>query len=83
MSDDRTLMYGLINFIKGKNGSCKNSDISAVLFLICQVICYSVIEETAHVIGKSQSRRGKREQGQTRRQRDGDGDEAEEDELDS
>lgn len=26
-------------------------------FLICQVICYSVIEETAHVIGKSQSMR--------------------------
>lgn len=25
--------------------------------LICQVICYSVIEETAHVIGKSQSMR--------------------------
>lgn len=25
------------------------------VFLICQVICYSVIEETAHVIGKSQS----------------------------
>lgn len=26
-------------------------------FLICQVICYSVIEESAHVIGKSQSTR--------------------------
>lgn len=57
MSDDRALMYGLVNFIKGKNGSCKSPDISAVLFLICQVICYGVIEETAHVIGKSQSAR--------------------------
>lgn len=76
-------MYGLVNFIKGKNGSCKSPDISVVLFLICQVICYSVIEETAHVIGKSQSTRGKRKQGQTRRQRDGDGDEAEVDKLDS
>lgn len=83
MSDDRPLIYGLVNFIKGKNGSCKSPDISAVLFLICQVICYSVIEETAHVIGKSQSMRGKREQGQTRSQRDGDGDEAEVDKLDS
>lgn len=83
MSDDRPLMYRLVNFIKGKNGSCKSPDISAVLFLICQVICYSVIEETAHVIGKSQSRREKKEQGQTRRQGDGDGGEAEEDKLDS
>lgn len=83
MSDDRPLMYGLVNFIKGKNGSCKSPDISTVLFLICQVICYSVIEETAHVIGKSQSARGKREQGQTRRQGGGDGGEAGEDKLDS
>lgn len=40
-----------------------------------------MIEETAHVIGRSQSTGGKREQGQTRRQRDGDGDEAEADKL--
>ena len=83
VSDDRPLIYGLVNFIKSKNGSCKSTDISVVLFLICQVICYSVIEETAHVIGKSQSTRGKREQGQTKSQRDGDGDEAEVDKLDS
>lgn len=51
-------MYGLANFIKGKNCPCKSSEISAVVFfLICQVICYSVIEESAHVIGKSQSTR--------------------------
>lgn len=58
-SDNRTLMYGLVNVIKGKNDSCKSPDISAVLFLICQVICYSVIEETARVIGKSPSTRGR------------------------
>lgn len=36
----------------------KLRNISRVFFfLICQVICYSVIEESAHVIGKSQSTR--------------------------
>lgn len=37
--------------LKPRNISC------VFFFLICQVICYSVIEETAHVIGKSQSMR--------------------------
>lgn len=39
------------------------------VFLICQVICYSVIEETAHVIGKSQST-SEEGRGQMREERD-------------
>lgn len=45
-------MYVFANFIMDKPRNIRDA-----FFLICQVICYSVIEETAHVIGKSQSRR--------------------------
>ena len=46
------------------------------VFLICQVICYSVIEESAHVIGKSQSTReeGARTRREGERERDEGGD---------
>lgn len=42
------------------------------VFLICQVICYSVIEETAHVIGKSQSMREEGERTDEERERERD-----------
>lgn len=42
------------------------------VFLICQVICYSVIEETAHVIGKSQSMREEGVRIDEEREREGD-----------
>ncbi len=43
------------------------------VFLICQVICYSVIEETAHIIGRSQSTRKEDARMDEERERDDDG----------
>lgn len=48
-------MYGLVNFIMAKNWPSQKLRNIRPCFLICQVICYSVIEESAHVIGTSQS----------------------------
>lgn len=68
-------MHGFTNLIKGKNGPCKSPEISAVLFLICQVTCSSMIEETAHVIGNSQFTRRRKGRGRMKRERDGGEDE--------
>lgn len=67
-------MHGFTNLIKGKNGPCKSPEISAVLFLICQVTC-SMIEETAHVIGNSQFTRRRKGRGRMKWERDGGEDE--------